>query len=199
MSIFRNARLAVALLSLALATGAPLAGCAFVPGFPAESAPLRPGNPADGYVLEPGNRVRLIVFNEPTLSGDFLLDQNGDMSLPLVGNIPASGLTASALATRVENTLKKNGYLQDPKAAIEIQTFRPFYVLGEVRQPGEFPYITGMTVLSAVAKAGGYDYRAWEGEVLLVRTVNGEQKEYRATEKTPIMPGDIVKVLQRRI
>jgi polysaccharide export outer membrane protein len=83
--------------------------------------------------------------------------------------------------------------------AVEVQTFRPFYVLGEVHHPGEFPYVTGMTVLSAIAKAGGYDYRAWEGEVLLVREANGEQKEYRATERTPILPGDIIKILQRRI
>jgi polysaccharide export outer membrane protein len=79
-----------------------------------------------------------------------------------------------------------------------VQTFRPYYVLGEVRQPGEFPYTTGMTVLSAVARAGGYDYRARQGEVVLVRPVEDGQKEYRATERTPLLPGDIVKVLERR-
>ena len=200
MSIFSNARLFVMLLSVAFAASAPLSGCAILnPSLPSEAAPMHPGNPADGYLLEPGNRVRLIVFNEPTLSGDFALDPNGNVSLPLVGNIPASGITAKALGARIENTLRKNGYLQDPKAAIEVLTFQPFYVMGEVRQPGEFPFVTGMTVLSAVAKAGGYDYRAWEGEVMLIRTINGVQKEFRATENTPILPGDIVKVLQRRI
>ena len=88
--------------------------------------------------------------------------------------------------------------MRDPKVAVEVQTFRPFYVLGEVRQPGEFPYMTGMTVLSAVARAGGYDYRAVEDEVELVRQVGDAQKEYRAVERTPILPGDIIKVHQRR-
>ena len=199
MSICRTAsRMLAWFLSTAL-VGLMLAGCAGGPSLPSELATMNPGNPMDGYVLEPGNRVRVIVFNEPNLSGDFTVDPIGVVSLPLIGNIPASGTTAKVLAKRIEDTLKKDGYLQDPRAAIEVQTFRPFYVLGEVRQPGEFPYTTGMTVLSAVAKAGGYDYRAWEGEVVLVRTINNEQKEYRASERTPILPGDIVRVLQRRI
>ena len=200
MSTFSKFRVPQLMLAVALALGAPLSGCAVLnPSLPSEAAPMKTANPADGYVLEPGNRVRVIVFNEQTLSGDFTLDPNGNVSLPVVGNIPASGLTAKGLEARIENTLKGKGYLQNPQAAVEVETFRPFYVLGEVRQAGEFPYQTGMTILSAIAKAGGYDYRAWEGEVLLVRTVNGEQKEYRAVENTPILPGDIVKVLQRRI
>ena len=200
MPNFRNVLMSLLLLSVALTPGAPLSGCAVLnPRLPGDEAPMHPGNPADGYLLEPGNRVRLIVFNEQTLSGDFTLDPNGNVSLPLVGSIPASGLTAKGLEARIENTLRSSGYLQNPRAAVEVATFRPFYVLGEVRQAGEFPYTTGMTVLRAIAKAGGYDYRAWEGEVLLVRTVNGEQKDYRAVENTPLLPGDIVKVLQRRI
>ncbi len=198
-SIFCNGRLTLVLWVVA-ALGALLSGCALInPTFPVAEAPMHPENPADGYLLEPGNRVRLIVFNEAALSGDFTLDPNGNLSLTLLGNIPASGITAKALAARIENILKKDGYLQNPKAAVEVQTFRPFYVLGEVRQSGEFPYTTGMTVLSAIAKAGGYDYRAWEGEVVLTRSFGGEQKEFRAVENTPILPGDIVKVLQRRI
>ncbi|MEO5374486.1 MAG: polysaccharide export protein [Alphaproteobacteria bacterium] len=155
-------------------------------------------NPAEGYVLEPGNRVRLTVFNEPTLSGEFALDSTGSMALPLVGNVPASGVTVNVLARRVEELLRRSNYMQDPRAVVDVIVFRPFYVLGEVRQPGEFPYTIGMTVLSAVARAGGYDYRARESEVLLVRQVNGEQREYRAVERTPILPGDIIKVLERR-
>lgn len=176
-----------------------LAGCSTTPGFPSEQAPMKPGNPAEGYLLEPGNRIRLIVFGETGLSGDFTIDPIGNISLPLIGNVAASGVTAKVLSKRIEDHLKKDAYLQDPKAAVEVQTFRPFYVLGEVRQPGEFPYTTGLTVLSAVARAGGYDYRAWEGDVVVVRTIDGEQKEYRANERTPILPGDIVRVLQRRI
>lgn len=175
-----------------------LVGCSGV-SLPADVAPMEPGNPSEGYLIEPGNRVRVIVFNEPSLSGDFVVDPSGSLSMTLVGNIPASGVGPKVLGERIEALLKKDGYLQSPKVAIEVQSFRPFYVLGEVRQPGEFPYTNGMTVLSAIARAGGYDYRAWEGDVVLVRMVNGKQKEYRATERTPILPGDIVRVPQRRL
>jgi protein involved in polysaccharide export with SLBB domain len=186
------------LCALFAAVTLTVAGCGGV-SLPAETAPMEIGNPSDSYLVEPGNRVRVIVFNEPTLSGDFVVDPSGNLAMTLVGNIPASGVAPKVLGQRIEAVLKKDGYLQSPKVAVEVQSFRPFYVLGEVRQPGEFPYTNGMTVLSAVAKAGGYDYRAWEGEVLLVRVVEGKQKEFRATERTPILPGDIVKVPQRRL
>lgn len=166
--------------------------------FPNEPAPAKIANPAEGYLLEPGNRVRVIVFNESNLSGDFTVDPAGNIAMPLVGNIAASGVTAKALSKRIEDALKRDNYMQVPSVAVEVQTFRPYYVLGEVRQPGEFPYTTGMTVLSAVARAGGYDYRARQGEVVLVRPADNGEKEYRATERTPLLPGDIVKVLERR-
>lgn len=187
-----------AVLSAAMVAAVLVSGCAPTPVLPTETAPAKIGNPADGYLLEPGNRIRVIVFGEGNLSGDFTLDPAGNVSLPLVGNIPASGITTKVLSSRIIDALRKDAYLQDPHVTVEAQTFRPFYVLGEVRQPGEFPYTTGMTVLSAVARAGGYDYRAREGEVMLVRMQDGEQKEYRANERTPILPGDIIKVVQRR-
>jgi polysaccharide export outer membrane protein len=199
MLAFLDAKPLRGLVMAGVLAGVLLGGCAMTPGLPAEQAPMKPGNPTEGYLLEPGNRVRLIVFNEAGLSGDFTIDQAGNMSLPLIGNVPASGITAKQLSKRIEDHLRKDAYLQDPKAAVEVQTFRPFYVLGEVRQPGEFPYTNGLTVLSAVARAGGYDYRAWEGDVVLVRTIDGDQHEYRANERTPILPGDIVRVLQRRL
>ncbi|WP_298373274.1 polysaccharide biosynthesis/export family protein [Azospirillum sp.] len=200
MSVDHTVRLARhGLLAVTAVVCLFLAACAGGVSLPAELAPMRPGNPAEGYLLEPGNRVRITVFNEPNLSGDFTIDPSGTLSIALLGNIPASGATAKVLAKRIEDTLRKDAYLQEPRVAAEVQTFRPFYVLGEVRHPGEFPYVSGMTVLSAIAKAGGYDYRAWEGETLLVRDINGEQKEYRAVERTPILPGDIIKILQRRI
>ena len=188
-----------AFFAMFAAVALTVAGCAGGASLPSELAPMEPGNPSEGYLIEPGNRVRVIVFNEPSLSGDFAVDPSGNLSMTLVGNIPASGIGPKVLGQRIEAVLKKDGYLQSPKVAVEVQSFRPFYVLGEVRTPGEFPYTNGMTVLSAIAKAGGYDYRAWEGEVLLVRIVDGKQKEYRANERTPILPGDIVKVPQRRL
>lgn len=164
---------------------------------PDTMAPTSVGDFTEGYIIEPGNRVRLTVFNETTLSGEFAIDNSGNLALPLIGVIPASGVSAKVLSSRVEEVLKRANYMRDPKVSVEIASYRPFYVLGEVRQPGEFPYTMGMTVLSAVARAGGYDYRAWEGEVILIRIVNGTQKEMRANERTPIMPGDIIRVIER--
>jgi polysaccharide export outer membrane protein len=176
-----------------------LPGCRQTVGsFPSENAPMKVIDPAEGYRIEPGNRVRVIVFNEQNLSGDFTVDHTGNISLPLVGTIAASGVTAKVLVERIQERLRRENYMQDPNVAVEVQTFRPFYVLGEVRQPGEFPYTTGVTVLSAIARAGGYDYRAMQNEVVLVRQVDGEQKEYRAVERTPLLPGDIVKVMEKR-
>jgi protein involved in polysaccharide export with SLBB domain len=178
--------------------GALLAACAG-PSLPTTPAPTTAANLTEGYRLEPGNRVRVLVFGETNLSGDFQVDGGGNISLPLVGNVPASGLTSAELSQRVEEVLKRDNFLREPRVSVEIQTFRPFYVLGEVRGPGEFPYSLGLTVLSAIARAGGYDYRAREGEVVLVRMIGTEQQEFRATERTPIQPGDIIRVLQRRI
>ncbi|HYD31386.1 MAG TPA: polysaccharide biosynthesis/export family protein [Azospirillaceae bacterium] len=191
-------RLARALAGTAVIAALLVGGCSASNPFPTEDAPLKISSPTEGYLLEPGNRLRLTVFGENNLSGDFTLDPAGNLALPLVGNVQASGATAKTVARRIEDLLRNANYLQDPKVSVEVQTFRPFYVLGEVRAPGEFPYTTGMTVLSAIARSGGYDYRAREGEVMLVRVIDGEQKEYRATERTPILPGDILKVQQRR-
>lgn len=175
-----------------------IAGCSQTVGvFPSEMAP-QTADAMQGYKLEPGNRIRVTVFNEQNLSGDFTLDASGNVAMPLIGNIPGAGVTAKELTKRIEEKLKHDGLLQQPSVAVEVQTFRPFYVLGEVRQPGEYQYSAGMTVLSAVARAGGYDYRAVTGTVVLVRNVDGVQKEYQATELTLLFPGDIVRVLERR-
>lgn len=172
-----------------------LAGC--VTSLPDRMAPQTVANPGEAYLLEPGNKVRVTVFNETNLSGEFAVDPVGQIALPLVGSVPASGVTAKTLAGRIEAALKRDNLMRDPKVAVEIISFRPYYVLGEVKAPGEFPYTNGVTVLSAVAKAGGYDYRARHGDVVLIRSEEGGTKEYRATEGTPLMPGDIVKVLER--
>lgn len=164
---------------------------------PTTFAPKTIVNPAEGYRLEAGNTVRVQVFSQDNLSGDVTVDPTGTLALPLIGSIRAAGLTAAELARRIEKILIDNNLLQTPSVSVEVRTFRPFYVLGEVRQPGEFPYTTGLTVLSAVARAGGYDYRALENDVILVRVIDGKQQEFRADELTPILPGDIVRVRER--
>jgi Periplasmic protein involved in polysaccharide export len=173
-----------------------LTGCARH-SIPDQDAPSSVGNFSEGYLLEAGNRVRIIVFEEQNLSGEFQIDSSGNLSMPLIGTVPAIGVTAKTLAGRVEDVLTRGNYLRNPKVAVEVLTYRPFYVLGEVKQPGEFPYTVGMTVLSAVARAGGYDYRAREGVAILIRIVDGTEQQYRALERTPILPGDIVRVTER--
>lgn len=173
-----------------------LGGC-FNASFPSKQAPMVIDNPVETYVLEVDNTIRVTVFGQENLSGDYKIDPGGRVSLPLIDSVPAAGKTAAGVAQAISDTLKNGGYLHDPKTTVEVLNFRPFYVLGEVRQPGEFTYSLGMTVLSAVARAGGYDYRAREGEAVLVRIVNGQQIEYHAQERTPILPGDIIKVLER--
>jgi len=175
---------------------AALTGCARHT-LPDQRAPASVANFSEGYRLEPGNRVRVIIFNESNLSGEFQLDASGNLSMPLVGSVRAAGVTAKELGSRIVEVLKKNNYLRDPSIAVEVVTYRPFYVLGEVKLPGEFSYTAGMTVLSAVARAGGYDYRAREGEVILIRIEDGVERQYRAQEITPILPGDIVRVVER--
>lgn len=193
MSI-RRAFAAVAALLLALPL---LAGCV-TRALPTQLAPTRLTTSLDGYLLEPSNRIRVIVFNEQTLSGDFTLDHGGNISFPLIGTVRAGGVTAKVVAERIEEALARGGFLRSPQVSVEVQTFRPFYVLGEVRQPGEFPYTTGVTVLGAIARAGGFDYRARRDGLVLVREVDGEQREYLANERTPLQPGDVVIVLERR-
>ena len=190
--IHRRLKALTAALGLTL-----LAACGGGVSLPGGEAPATIANPAESYLLEPGNRIRVTVFNQLNLSGDFQLDPGGSITLPLIGSVPAAGVTASGFGQRLEERMKRDGYLLDPRVAVEVLTFNPFYVMGEVRGPGEFPYAMGMTVLSAIARAGGYDYRGRQGEVILVRNVGGKQQEYRANERTPILPGDIIRVLER--
>jgi len=175
-----------------------LTACSSGIALPDEEAPAVAANPTESYRLEPGNRVRVTVFGETNLSGDFVIDPFGNIAMPLAINVPAAGVTAPVLSSRIEEALVRSNFLRQPKVNVEVMTFRPFYVMGEVRAPGEFQYQSGMTVLSAIARAGGYDYRARQGEVVLVRTSGTTQRDYRANEMTPILPGDIIRVRERR-
>jgi protein involved in polysaccharide export with SLBB domain len=108
----------------------------------------------ESYTLGAGDKLRVIVFNEPDLSGEFTVDSDGGMAMPLIGEVKAAGLTVRQLETAIANTLKR-GYMVDPQVAVEILETRPFYILGDVRQPGSYPFVNGMTVLNAMALAGG--------------------------------------------
>jgi len=144
------------------------------------------------YILGPGDRVRVIVFDEKDLSGDFDIDGRGQISVPLIGEIQAGGGTVRQVERTIEDKLRE-GFLRDPKVSAQVIGYRPFFILGEVRQPGSYPYVNGMTVVSAVAIAGGYTPRANRREVVIIRS----GKEMKASEEVVVMPGDTVRVNER--
>src|SRR5689334_9941435 len=122
----------------------------------------------NSYHLGTGDKVRVIVFGEEDLGGEFTIDGNGRISLPLIGDLAASGQTASALEQQIESKLA-DGYLQNPRVSVEITTYRPFYVIGEVNHPGEYAYVNGMSALNAIALAGGYTQRSQESTIYIRR------------------------------
>lgn len=146
--------------------------------------------------LAAGDKVKLTVFGEEDLSGEFEIDNTGSLALPLVGEIPARGLTPRELEKRITDSLSK-GYLVNPRVNIEVLNFRPFFILGEVNKPGSYPYVNDLTVINAVALGGGYTARAKTGKVLIIRANDPEHKERYATEDEKVYPGDAVRVEER--
>jgi protein involved in polysaccharide export with SLBB domain len=147
------------------------------------------------YVLGSGDKVRVTVFGEDDLTGEYAVDGSGFVALPLVGEVKAAGLTGPALQAAIENAYA-NGYLNSPRVAVEVTTYRPFTIIGQVTRPGQYPYQNGMTVENAVAVAGGYTPQAADTYVYVRRL--GEAKETRmAIDQTAqIHPGDVVRVDQ---
>jgi polysaccharide export outer membrane protein len=159
------------------------------------------GNPAStsdpGYKLGPNDRVRVIVFGQPTLSGEFGVDGNGVLSYPLIGNIPAGGITTASLQQTIRRKLEPE-YLINPSVSVEVITRRPFYVIGEVQKPGNYPYVTDMTALNAVAMAGGFTYRARKNDFYIKRLgKDGKMVRVAATSGTLLRPGDTLEVSER--
>lgn len=148
------------------------------------------------YQLGSGDRVRISVFNQPDLSGEFEIGSNGTISMPLIGAVPAAGKSLPELEEQIVFQLKQ-GFLNQPKVTAEVLNYRPFYIQGEVGAPGSYPYRAGMTVLNAVVIAGDYTYRADEDDIVIKRTVDGQDAEIEVTPDTLILPGDIIDVGMR--
>ena len=167
-------------------------GAALEPLPQAGSTPLAAPAVAD-YTLGSEDKIRLTVFGEEQLSGEFLVDSSGSVSLPLIGEVRAGGLTLRQFEAGVAAKLKQ-GYLQDPKINAEVVNFRPIYVIGEVKKPGQYPFVSNMTLQKAVALAEGYTYRANESSAEIVRG----GKRFRVDgSMTPLLPGDEVRILER--
>lgn len=171
-----------------------LARCAPGSGLPALAAA-----PPGPYRLGPGDKLRVLTVADRALDGDFRVSSSGDIELPMLGRFHAAGFTASGLARALEYALKAAGLERAPSVAIEVVRYRPVFVLGEVNKPGAFPYQPGMTVLTAVALAGGFTYRAVERYAEVVRTRNGRAgPAAKAGHDAALEPGDVVTIFERR-
>lgn len=148
------------------------------------------------YVLGPGDKLRMNVFGEEPLSGEFVVSGSGIVSLPLVGEVTAAGLTLDGFREAVVKALMQ-GYLLNPRVSVEVLTYRPFYILGEVARPGEYPYISGLTILNAIATAGGYTYRANTRRVFVRAANAAEETAYRLDATLTVNPGDTIRVAER--
>ena len=155
-----------------------------------------PASSTSDYRLDVGDKVRVTVFNEPTLSGEFAVNPNGSVSLPLIGEVTARGKTSGEIAAQAE-TICGNGYLRDPKINVEVTTFRPFFILGEVKAPGQYPFTTGLNVLNAIATAQGYTPRARKSVVYIRRVGEVAEQPYEVTPSLRVYPGDTIRVGER--
>jgi len=151
---------------------------------------------AGGYQLGIQDELRVTVFNEPNLSGQFVVNSNGMLSLPLIGEVRAAGTTIDQLRGEITTKLG-DGYLKNPKVSLQVLTFRPFYILGEVNKPGKYPYSTGLTVLNAVATAEGFTYRANKRRVFVKHAGVADEKPIELTPNTPVQPGDTIRIGER--
>ncbi|HKU64610.1 MAG TPA: polysaccharide biosynthesis/export family protein [Rhizomicrobium sp.] len=148
------------------------------------------------YRLGAGDKMKITVYGEQDLSGEFLVTANGHVQFPLLGEIQAADLTAQELAKALTAELGAK-YLRNPRVSIEIQNYRPFYIIGEVNKPGEYPYESGLSLHGAVALAGGYTYRANESNVYIRRMGSEAETSMSATGQVKIYPGDVVRIPER--
>ncbi|MEL7040205.1 MAG: polysaccharide biosynthesis/export family protein [Pseudomonadota bacterium] len=187
-----------------LAAGAAALALSACQSAPAPTPPASTTTPANGaatqtvkeYTLSSGDQVRVTVFGHPDLSGQFDVDGSGTFSMPLIGQVSAEGLTIPALEDAIAASYA-DGYLIDPQVSAEVANYRPYYILGEVRNPGEYPYTNGLTVMEAVASAGGFTYRARKNVVFVRGTDDLGERTEALTATTQVKPGDTLRIGER--
>lgn len=185
----------VAAAAFAGAVALMLGGCAGAGAPPISSADVAVG--LESYRLGAGDRVRVTVFNEPALTGEYNITPGGALAFPLIGVVNAGGRTIDTVQQELTAKLGE-GYVNDPRVSLEVLTYRPFYILGEVNRPGEYSYASGMTVEQAIARAGGFTYRANEKTVFLRRQKGtGESAVPLRSAQVAVLPGDTIRVGER--
>ncbi|MBV9968444.1 MAG: polysaccharide export protein [Xanthobacteraceae bacterium] len=208
----RHVRLAALLLTVLMVAGcARFLGPATVqppPPGPVEAGPPPPppppeppvalvgGAPLPPFTLDSGDRLRIVVFGQDNLTNSYAVGASGNITMPLIGAVRARGLTPAELSATIAAKLRQ-GYLRDPHVAVEVELYRPFFILGEVNFPGQYPYVPNMTAETAVAIAGGFTARAWRRSVQLSRPVDGATARQIVPVITQLNPGDTVVIDER--
>jgi polysaccharide biosynthesis/export protein len=178
---------------LVIALAAAAAACASGPA-PERQAPER--NTAEDYQLGPGDIVRVTIYGEPDLSGQFEVGAQGTIAFPLIGETRAAGMTLAEFGASLADALRQ-GYVRQPNIGVEVMNYRPFFILGEVNTPGTYPYSANLTVYNAVATAGGFTPRADRRHVFIKRASDDKETAYRLSTTTPVLPGDTIRIRER--
>jgi protein involved in polysaccharide export with SLBB domain len=176
------------ILTALIGAAAVLAGCATASPAPAQALDSE-------YVLGPGDQLRVTVFGEADLTGQFVVGSQGTIAYPLVGEVEAAGATVAQFTDRLRTALEV--YVRAPNVAVEVANYRPFFILGEVQRPGTYPYSANLTVQNAVATAGGFTYRANRGRVYIRHASEETERAYPLNTSTRVMPGDTIRIGER--
>lgn len=183
-----------ALLLIATASGPGIAAPAAPETVP-EAVPV-----VEGYTLGAGDRLRVTVYNEPNLSGFFSVASDGNLAFPLIGNIQAGSKTPREVETMIHDRLVGGDFVKNAQVSVELTTYRPYYILGEVNRPGQYPYVAGIKLQQAIAAAGGYTYRANRGKAYIQRGDDPAEKAVKIKGPAqPIAPGDTIRIGERYI
>jgi len=161
---------------------------------------LPPGNAVamqSAYLLGAGDKIRITTFGFKELGGDFVVSADGSIALPLIGAVKVVGLSPSQLEQSISGKLAGGGFVRDPRVGAEVTEYRPYYILGEVAKPGQYPFTNGLTVVKAVATAQGFTYRANKRNIFIIRDDAGVEVSTVLTAATPLHPGDTVRVAER--
>jgi len=148
------------------------------------------------YTLDAGDRLRIVVFGQDGISNSYVVDAGGNVTLPLIGTVPARGATTQQLAQAITDRLKQ-GYVREPHVSVEVESYRPFFILGEVTNPGQYPYVANMTAETAIAIAGGFGPRASKKTVKLTRNTPYQRFTGEVPLNYPLRPGDTIVVKER--
>ncbi len=149
-----------------------------------------------GYKLGSGDEIKVTVYGEPELSGPFVVDGQGSISMSLIGQVEVVNLSLTEMS-RVLETKLKDGWLKDPKVTAELVKGHPYYILGEVNRPGEYPFVSGLTMMNAIASAGDFTYRADRGRILVKSADSPNEREVVLTPTTTVRPGDTIRIRER--